>query len=231
MHKHHGMARTPTYRSWISMRTRCFNPRRACFKHYGGRGITVCSRWESFTAFFEDMGERPAGKSIGRINNDGNYEPGNCRWEDAFEQARNTSIVRKATIDGQEISLPEIAESLGIPMTALHSRVARYGIDEAVSSSMAKPGLFRLRTSPPGVWAKDGDDQPYIGTRWSSLTIIERVSVNSRGRVFRCVCDCGGIRETNLGFLVTGSTVSCGCTTRAKASAHARHLNAERMSR
>lgn len=81
----HGMNGTPTHNSWLSMRRRCNSndPR------YGGRGITICERWSSFVNFLADMGERPTGTSIDRKDNDGNYEPNNCRWSTPKEQAAN----------------------------------------------------------------------------------------------------------------------------------------------
>jgi hypothetical protein len=85
-----GRAGTSTYYIWAAMIQRCTNPRCAAWKDYGGRGISVCARWrESFENFLADMGEKPEGLSIDRTNNDGNYEPGNCRWATASEQARN----------------------------------------------------------------------------------------------------------------------------------------------
>jgi hypothetical protein len=79
-----------TYVCWKSMHARCSNPKQRAYAYYGGRGISVCERWNSFENFLADMGERPNPHlSIDRVNNDGNYEPGNCRWATASEQARN----------------------------------------------------------------------------------------------------------------------------------------------
>lgn len=89
-HGHMGRgAASPTYRSWLSMIQRCTNPKVAGFDGYGGRGIRVCLRWRSFENFLADMGERPDGRSIDRIDNDGDYERGNCRWATRSEQQRN----------------------------------------------------------------------------------------------------------------------------------------------
>ena len=86
----HGASKTVIYRLWRSMIARCGNPKKACYKDYGRRGITVCTRWlESFEQFRSDMGERPPGGSIERKDNDGNYEPGNCVWLSRSLQNRN----------------------------------------------------------------------------------------------------------------------------------------------
>lgn len=84
----HGMTGTPTYRSWLSMRARCRYPSATRWKHYGGRGIKVCDRWQTFENFLADMGERPPGMQLGRIDNDGDYEPRNVRWQLAADNQR-----------------------------------------------------------------------------------------------------------------------------------------------
>lgn len=138
----------PTYMTWIDMVQRCTNPNDAAWRDYGGRGIVVCPRWRaSYADFFADMGERPAGMSIDRIDVNGDYEPGNCRWADDRTQARNKRNNRRMTLDGETMLLCEWVERLGISRAVIAQRLHRGWSDErALTQPVLPPGHNRRAT-------------------------------------------------------------------------------------
>ena len=116
--------RSPEYQSWGSMLTRCQNARAPDYDRYGGRGIAVCERWLTFDNFLADMGPRPSPKhTLDRINNNGNYEPSNCRWATSKEQARNRRDNRILTLNSTTMCCADWANEIGMSKTILCYRL------------------------------------------------------------------------------------------------------------
>jgi hypothetical protein len=132
-HKHvrqsHGGYKMSEYRVYIQMIARCRNPDTQKYQDYGGRGITVCERWLfNFQNFIDDMGRKPTpAHEIDRIDNDGNYEPSNCRWATRGQQMNNTRKNCRITIDGETHTLTEWSRIKGISQSTLFYRIYRYG--------------------------------------------------------------------------------------------------------
>lgn len=116
---------TQTYMIWSGMWARCSNPNGPGYRFYGARGIRVCERWRKFENFLVDMGEKPADKSLDRINNDGNYEPGNCRWATDIEQHRNRSDNVRVTFNGETHTIVEWEDRLGMKRGLLRDRIRK----------------------------------------------------------------------------------------------------------
>lgn len=121
----HGRSGTKAYRTWNHMMSRCTNPRVNNYADYGGRGIKVCERWQKFENFLEDMGEPPPRASIDRVDNDGNYEPGNCEWRTPREQSSNRRNNILVTHAGTSLILSEWARVTGISYAVLLWRFKR----------------------------------------------------------------------------------------------------------
>lgn len=140
--EHHGLRHIPEYNVWATMIRRCCNPRNTRFKDYGGRGITVCDRWQhSFSSFYADMGQRPTSKhSIDRIDNDLGYSPENCRWATREEQGRNRRINRFITHNGETQCLQEWANRIGISHESLRKRIETHGVEWAINTPRFKKG-------------------------------------------------------------------------------------------
>lgn len=150
---------TVEYATWAGVKARCLNPNRPGYKDYGGRGIRICERWKnSYLAFLEDMGRKPSTKhSLDRIDNNGNYEPGNCRWATDVEQRTNKRRMntRYITFNGERKTLTEWSIKTGIKLTTLITRLDSYGwaVDRALTT---KPDYMNTLKRPPILQIKDG---------------------------------------------------------------------------
>jgi hypothetical protein len=133
----HAASRSPTYRSWECMKSRCNNPADPSFPDYGGRGICVTSEWDEFSQFLVDMGDRPRGMTLDRIDVNRDYEPENCRWSGPKAQGRNKRTNRIVQFLGKQMTLVELAEATGVPYQRLHERIVRRGWD--VPRAVAEP--------------------------------------------------------------------------------------------
>lgn len=125
----------PEYYAWRNMIRRCYDINTERYVHYGARGITVCDRWLTFENFFLDMGERPTdGHSIDRINNDGNYEPSNCKWSTFLEQSYNKRSNIWIEHNGIKRTITQWAKAIGIDRKTLSSRIyeSRWPIEKAL---------------------------------------------------------------------------------------------------
>ncbi len=144
-HLKHGHARTPsrpesaTYSCWSALKKRCNNPKNSWYRRYGGRGITVCERWDKFENFLEDMGPKPDGLSIDRINNDLGYFKENCRWATSKEQNNNRNNTRRFFYKGSLRTTDELADLTGICRETLNSRIyqRKWDLEKALSTPVA----------------------------------------------------------------------------------------------
>jgi hypothetical protein len=119
----HHKTGTPEYRTWNNMRNRCSNPNVPCFRNYGGRGITVCSRWDVFETFFEDMGPRPSPQhTIERMDNNGPYSPENCIWIPGAQQIRNRRNTIYVLYHGTPMRITEVMQHSGLTYNQIYHR-------------------------------------------------------------------------------------------------------------
>lgn len=126
LNKTHGLRRSAEYSVWQNMITRCTNSSTDCFYRYGGRGITVCNEWRDFEKFHGDMGDRPQGMTLERIDNNGPYSKENCRWATLKEQARNTRRTQMVEHNGKRQCLKDWADEVGLAYNTLRKRFVIY---------------------------------------------------------------------------------------------------------
>lgn len=143
MRRTHGQHDTTEYHVYCSMRQRCTNKLNAAYSDYGGRGITICERWlESFENFFEDMGKRPSGTSLDRIDNNLGYSPDNCRWASKDQQANNTRANRMIEFCGETMTMAQWASRRNVPIQTLFNRLL---LGWTVERALTTPSRKHLR--------------------------------------------------------------------------------------
>ena len=138
--------RRRTYKIWCGIKDRCSNPRTRIFRHYGGKGIFLCARWQKFENFLADMGVCPSGLEIDRIDNSKGYEPGNCRWATRQQQCRNYSRNVLLSFRGETKTMIEWSEILSLPYHTLKKRVQAYGwsVDRALTSPVRQHKVYEF---------------------------------------------------------------------------------------
>jgi hypothetical protein len=150
----------PLWSIWKGIKQRCYSKGNRAYKNYGGRGIKMCDRWKkSFEAFCEDMGPRPEGYAIERIDNDGDYEPGNCRWATQKEQCRNKRTNRLVEYNGKLLPVSLVAELVGISPYVIYYRLNRNWPEDKLfrlcqERMPTETITYKGETAPIGSWAK-----------------------------------------------------------------------------
>jgi len=151
------LLKTRFHRIWIAMRQRCNNPNNDGYKHYGGRGIKVCKRWDSFENFIQDMYPTYSDSlSIDRIDNNGDYEPANCRWSTRAEQGLNTRRNRWVTIDGKTQTVSEWAKQLDVNQTRFYGLMNRgISMEEAITFVLKRRYTLNGKTQSLAKWSRE----------------------------------------------------------------------------
>lgn len=139
IYERHGMKHTSVYGVWCSMISRCCDPGNPAYKNYGGRGITVCEKWGWFSGFYADMGNRPVGSTLERVDNDKGYSKENCVWADRKTQGRNKRNNVMITIDGETQPLCVWAERSGLQYATVHQRIRKgWTAEKAIKTPLCR---------------------------------------------------------------------------------------------
>ena len=150
----HGMTHTAEHNAWGNAKGRCYNPRNKRYQHYGSRGITVCERWlNSFENFFSDMGPRPPGYSLERIDNNGHYCPENCKWILRSDQGKNKRCIRLLTYQGKTQSMADWARELELTILLIWRRLNR---GWSVEDALTKPKISNSEAGKKGAGSRWG---------------------------------------------------------------------------
>lgn len=197
-----GRRMSPEYQTWRGMIERCTNPKAKHWSSYGGRGITVCLEWRDFQTFLADMGERPSkAHTIDRKDNNGNYEPSNCRWATDAEQRANRNNSVRVDVEGRSMTIADASAQTGIPEQTIYSRAKILNWPATDVTSPVKAGMSDIS-----------------GLRVGRLSVLRFSHRDGKRYYWACRCDCGGEKNIERHRL-TGKTPSqsCGCLQREAA--------------
>lgn len=200
----HKMSYSKVYRTWVAMLSRCRNPNDNNYVNYGGRGISVCERWEKFENFYADMGDLPFYEAqIDRIDNEMGYFPGNCRWVSCKENSRNRrSSKRLSTHLGKEVQ-QDLIENIGWTKHQFRWYLKRYGISWILDG-------YKNNTLPDRV-NQTIDRQDIVGKEFGKWVVLKFESYTKKtGHLYLCRCECGREKLIPRNNLMRGKTSRCG---------------------
>jgi hypothetical protein len=196
--KTHGLSRTKIYQLWAAMIQRCTNPNRQCFRYYGGLGVTVCERWMTFENFHADMGEKPDGMSLDRIDTNGPYEPGNCRWADYVTQATNQRKKKLRKTDEKECR----------NCKSMVAEYMRRGLCHACDEYARRCGVDRPRSKEE--IARLAKAKVYTASFRRSYAVEMLDREGNVIRVFPRLQDATAIYGNGVGNVLSGRSKTCG---------------------
>lgn len=178
-HGHSGNGKSPTYQSWQHAKARCNNPNSAAYAQYGARGITFCERWASFEMFLADMGERPAGTTLDRVDGAKGYSPDNCRWATWAQQRRNVNTNVWITHNGETLVIEDWAKRVGITAPALSKRLRKgWPIEEALTRPPCKTRNERGPAKNETLFEIDGERKSIKA--WARHYGVNHITVYAR---------------------------------------------------
>jgi len=194
----HRESNTRLYNIWVNMKARCYRPTGRGYKDYGGRGIIMCDEWKNSYEAFRDWSKNNGYRddlSIDRIDNDGNYEPNNCRWVDIYIQANNKRDNRFVTVDGETKTISQWSRIVGINKKTIQQRLDRGMSDEdAIKTPIYDSKMIN------------------IGKKYNHLTVLKYIETKNHNNYFLCKCDCGKEEIYKGNSVFTGHRKSCGCS-------------------
>lgn len=207
----------PIYHTWALMRDRCHNPNNEYYKDYGGRGIRVCDEWSHYETFKDwslSHGWEP-GLSIDRVDVDGDYMPGNCRWTDSRTQANNTRRSVRVRWNGVNMSAYDWANMLSLPFEAC-KELLKTGANPCLVRGYVEAQMMGISETPQEVpsYSDNGDmaSDDLTGRAFGYLTVIGKPYQNEKKvRFVECRCVCGKTKPVRVSSLRSGKTKSCGC--------------------